>query len=54
MSKKRVNETIMCDYYAKNSNGLKREYGEVNTGELTNIKGFNLPVHTSVSKLFKK
>jgi hypothetical protein len=54
MSKKKADETVICDYYTKNSDGLKREYGEVNTSELTNIKGLDLPAHKNLSKLFKK
>ena len=54
MSKKKIVEPVMCDYYTKTDGVLKREYGEVMSDELNRIKGFNLPVHKKLSKMLKK
>ena len=53
MSKKKIVEPVMCDYYTKTGGVLKREYGEVMSAELNNVKGFNLPVHKNLNKLLK-
>lgn len=53
MSKKKIVKPVMCDYYTKTGGVLKREYGEVMSDELNNVKGFNLPVHKNLNKLLK-
>lgn len=51
---KKKSETVMCDYYTKTIEGLKREYGEVNSDDLEVVKGLDLPVHKNLSKMLKK
>lgn len=52
--KKATEETVMCDYYARTSKGLVKEYGEVKVKDVKTIKGFDLPVHKSLNKMFTK
>ena len=47
-------DQVMCDYYTKTTEGLKKEYGEVKSDELSVVKGFDLPVHKSLNKLLTK
>lgn len=50
----KATDHVMCDYYAKTPEGLKKEYGEVKSDELKVVKGFDLPVHKSLNKLLEK
>jgi hypothetical protein len=54
MKPNKTTETVMCDYYTKTNEGLKQEYGEVNQSDLSEVKGFDLPVHKNLNKLLTK